>query len=51
MLTNDGANFSIKDISMEGTFINNKRIERSQLANGQRIRMGNTELVYHEKRS
>jgi hypothetical protein len=51
MLTNDGNNFSIKDMSMNGTFINNKRIVRSQLANGQRIRMGNTELVYHEKRS
>ena len=51
MLTNDGNSFSIKDMSMNGTFINNKRIERSQLANGQRIRMGNTELVYHEKRS
>jgi hypothetical protein len=51
MLTNDGVNFSIKDMSMNGTFINNKRIQRSQLANGQRIRMGNTELVYHEKRS
>jgi len=51
MLTSDGANFNLKDMSMNGTFINNKRIERTQLANGQRIRMGNTELVYHEKRS
>jgi hypothetical protein len=51
MLTSDGTNFSIKDMSMEGTFINNKRIVRTQLVNGQRIRMGNTELVYHEKRS
>jgi hypothetical protein len=51
MLTSDGTNFSIKDMSMNGTFINNKRIVRTQLANGQRIRMGNTELVYHEKRS
>ncbi len=51
MLTSDGLVFSIKDMSMNGTFINNKRIERTQLANGQRIRMGNTELVYHEKRS
>jgi hypothetical protein len=51
MLTSDGLNFSLKDMSMNGTFINNKRIVRTQLANGQRIRMGNTELVYHEKRS
>ncbi|MCX6079301.1 MAG: FHA domain-containing protein [Chloroflexi bacterium] len=51
MLTSDGLVFSLKDMSMNGTFINNKRIERSQLSNGQSIRMGNTELVYHEKRS
>ncbi len=50
MLTSDGGYFTLKDMSMEGTFINNKRIERTQLANGQRIRMGNTEMVYHEKR-
>ncbi len=50
MLTSDGGYFMLKDMSMEGTFINNKRIERMQLADGQRIRMGNTELVYHEKR-
>ncbi len=51
MLTSDGINFSIKDMSMSGTFIDNKRVERGQLVNGQLIRMGNTELVYHEKRS
>ncbi len=51
MLTSDGTKFSIKDISLNGTFVNNKRIERSILTNGVRIRMGNTELVYHEKRS
>jgi hypothetical protein len=50
MLTSDGAFFSLKDISMDGTFVNNRRIERAQLADGQRIRMGNTEMVYHEKR-
>lgn len=51
MLTSDGVCFSIKDMSLNGTFINNKRIERTQLSNGQIIRMGNTELIYHEKRS
>ncbi|MEW5940423.1 MAG: FHA domain-containing protein [Chloroflexota bacterium] len=50
MLTGDGSSFALKDMSMSGTFIGNKRIERAQLANGQKIRMGNTELVYHEKR-
>src|SRR6185436_2187830 len=31
MLTSDGAYFALKDMSMEGTFINNKRIERMLL--------------------
>jgi hypothetical protein len=50
MLTGDGMHFSLKDMSMAGTYIENRKIERVQLVNGQRIRMGNTELVYHEKR-
>ncbi len=50
MLTGDGNQFTVKDMSLSGTFINNRKIERAQLANGQRIRMGNTEMVYHEKR-
>jgi pSer/pThr/pTyr-binding forkhead associated (FHA) protein len=37
-------------MSLSGTFINNKKIEHAQLVNGQKIRMGNTEMVYHEKR-
>ena len=50
MLSGDGMSFNLKDMSLSGTFINNRRIERVQLTNGQRIRMGNTELVYHERR-
>ena len=50
MLTGDGTRFSLQDRSMSGTFINGRKIERTQLSNGQKIRMGNTELVYHEKR-
>ncbi len=50
MLSGDGKQFTVKDISLSGTYINNKKIELAQLANGQRIRMGNTEMVYHEKR-
>ncbi len=50
MLTGDGTRFTIKDMSLSGTFINKKRIERTQLANGANIQMGNTEMVYHEKR-
>jgi hypothetical protein len=50
MLSGDGMSFNLKDMSLSGTFINNRKIERVQLANGQKIRMGNTELVYHERR-
>jgi hypothetical protein len=50
MLTSDGSQFTVKDMSLSGTFINNKKIEQARLANGQRIRMGNTEMVYREKR-
>ncbi|HJR81221.1 MAG TPA: FHA domain-containing protein [Anaerolineales bacterium] len=50
MLSGDGMSFNLKDMSLSGTFINNRKVERVQLANGQKIRMGNTELVYHERR-
>lgn len=50
MLTGDGNYFNLKDMSLSGTFINNRKIERMQLADGQKIRMGNTDLVYHERR-
>lgn len=50
MLRGDGNQFTVKDMSLSGTFINNRKIEQARLTNGQRIRMGNTELVYHEKR-
>ena len=42
--------FTIKDISMSGTFVNGKKIEQTILRDKQRIRVGKTELVYHEKR-
>ncbi len=50
MLSGDGNRFTLKDMSISGTTINGKKIERTQLANGQKIRMGNTDMVYHEKR-
>ncbi|MBI3153355.1 MAG: FHA domain-containing protein [Chloroflexi bacterium] len=50
MLTGDGIRFTLKDMSLSGTLINGRKIEHTQLANGQKIRMGNTEMVYHEKR-
>jgi hypothetical protein len=51
MLTGDGTRFTLKDMSLSGTFINQRRIELSQLTDNSTIRMGNTEMVYHEKRS
>jgi len=50
MLSGDGVSFNLKDMSLSGTFINSRKVERAQLSNGQKIRMGNTELVYHERR-
>ncbi len=50
MLTGDGSAFEIKDMSMSGTFVNNRRIERAELGDRQTIKLGNTELIYHEKR-
>jgi len=50
MLRGDGRQFTVRDMSLSGTYINNRRIEQVRLSNGIRIRMGNTELVYHEKR-
>jgi len=50
MLTGDGTSFNLKDLSLSGTFINKRRIERAQLTENIHILMGNTEMVYHEKR-
>ncbi|MBI2331260.1 MAG: FHA domain-containing protein [Chloroflexi bacterium] len=50
MLTGDGTQFSIKDMSLAGTYINGKKIQTTHLSNGQKIKMGNTEMIYHEKR-
>jgi hypothetical protein len=50
MLSSDGMHFNLKDMSLSGTYINSRKVEHTQLVSGQKIRMGNTELVYHEKR-
>ncbi|GAP20152.1 FHA domain-containing protein [Leptolinea tardivitalis] len=50
MMQGGGNYFNLKDMSMTGTFVNNKRIEQARLSNLQVVRVGNTELVYHEKR-
>jgi len=50
ILQGAGTHFTLKDISMNGTFVNNRRIEQTRLANRQTIKVGNTEMMYHEKR-
>ena len=50
MLKGSGTHFNLKDMSLNGTFINNQRIEQVVLKNRQTIRVGNTQFMYHEKR-
>lgn len=50
MLKGSDTHFNIKDMSLSGTFVNSKRVEQVALQNRQTIRVGNTQLVYHEKR-
>lgn len=50
MLSGADTYFNLKDLSMKGTYINNRRVEQSRLSEGTRIRMGSTELIYHERR-
>jgi hypothetical protein len=50
MLKGFETHFTIKDMSMIGTFLNNKKIEVARLSDHQVIRLGNTEMVYYEKR-
>lgn len=50
LLKGVGTHFNLKDMSLSGTFINNRRIEQTNLRNSQTIRMGNTEFVYYERR-
>lgn len=50
MLKGATTHFNLKDMSLNGTFINNQRIEQAVLKNRQTVRVGNTQFVYHEKR-
>jgi hypothetical protein len=50
LLAGADTHMTIKDISLKGTYVDNRRIEMTSLTDRQRIRIGNTELVYHEKR-
>lgn len=50
MLKGHGSHFSLKDMSLSGTYVESKKIETARLRDRQTIRLGNTDLVYHEKR-
>ncbi len=50
ILLGEGTHFMIKDMSSGGTSINNRKVGLAQLSDRQNIRLGNTELVYHERR-
>ncbi len=46
-----GTHFVIEDMSVgQGTFVNGKRVELARLSNRAKIKVGNTELLYHERR-
>jgi len=45
-----GSHFVIEDMSVgKGTFVNGRKVEMTRLTNNAVIRLGNTELVYHER--
>ena len=50
LLSGDGTRFTIKDMSTRGTFLNARRVEQAELYDRIVLRLGNTEMVYHEKR-
>jgi hypothetical protein len=49
-LKGTGTSMTLEDVSIDGTFVNGKKVQTHKLANNELIRMGKTELVYHEKR-
>ena len=50
LLKGEDSHFNLKDLSLSGTFINGKKIEITQLRKNQTVKIGNTELVYHERK-
>jgi hypothetical protein len=45
-----GTHFTLKDMSMTGTYINGRKISLDRVPARAKILVGNTELVYHERR-
>ncbi len=50
LLKGADTHFTLKDLSLSGTFVQDRRIEQAVLKDRQTVRLGNTQLVYHEKR-
>jgi hypothetical protein len=50
LLKGEDSHFTLKDLSLSGTYVNNQKIELAQLRVNQTIKIGNTELVYHERK-
>jgi hypothetical protein len=50
-LKGTGAAMTLQDMSTEGTYVNGRKVELHRLSDKETIRMGKTELVYHEKRT
>ncbi|MGD8603409.1 MAG: FHA domain-containing protein [Anaerolineales bacterium] len=50
MLIGGDTHFTLKDMSRAGTYINGRKIEQARLANGAKVRLGQSQLVYHERR-
>ncbi len=50
LIKGQDTHFTLKDLSLSGTFVNNRKIEQTQLRANQVIKIGNTELVYHERK-
>jgi pSer/pThr/pTyr-binding forkhead associated (FHA) protein len=50
LLKGGDTHMNIKDMSQKGTFINGRKVEQARLQDEQAIRLGNTQMVYHEKR-
>jgi len=50
LLKGEDSHFNLKDLSLSGTFVNGKKIELTHLRANQTIKIGNTELVYKERK-
>jgi hypothetical protein len=50
LLKGEDSHFTLKDLSLSGTFVNDRKIELIQLRANQSIKVGNTELIYRERK-